>query len=949
MAEQIEPGSKEWALDFSKASSETFVKFLVDKAGESILAATLISVEEKLRINPNNELLSHNFLYAIACMLERYKLTGEAQLLLNLRKILQVICQDYHVERSRLVQMGIMGILSDIMTREAEKHMSMPAWTESDESIAVLHIISGFFPAIDDQNYHDITSSSNEFLCKGPSESNAQECGTSLNLFKFAFPKLFKICQKTHCSNSYKFLFLKMIYWGYDLLSDLVQIDELIRYTKNLINTNPCQEVNIVIGFSIVKVMSRKYVKWLIKERMDEFLKVKKPIILSWPRDRRFDIILSVFDSMATYWLSEDTISKFQIDEQNLFPTIETINSTLNHIMPEIDCGRPSQMSMNIKYNNLGKLVKDILNLPDISRHKGKLTVSPEGIRKFNDLVTFIVKTVDALIIRTDIDLVTSDLCDIEDLPVPIGPMDITWDLDRSACFNRVLGSSKSPEKLRTNPLVKALRLLSIFYEVNENWGILFGSLSSERLIDRSCFISEVLKEYINIINEIVQELNPLDRIPKSLFNVAEKYPFLMSMGHRQYLFRSKILITHPQINYQSEQYLPIIISRNNLFRTFAKKLNLAIEEAHQRWEITFIEEPGTGRGATKEFYTEFSRDCQRFHNGLWSGEAGEVIEGVSYVKPQSGLFPSPKFSSNPMTNSYLYSVGVIMAKSIIDRRRLDINFSHAFYKCLFKKNLDAQQLSLTDIKDVMPSIFKFVESLVDALREKWCIRMDNSLTIEEQNKAISNITCDGCTFEDLCVNFTLPGFPDIEMMEGGSDTILSIDNLENYLKLLIWWILYENPQKSIKEVRKGFERILDPSLMQYFYPHEFEELFCGLTKEQWTVDILKQNCVLEGLTVKKPVVQYLFEVLSSLSANDQRHFLQFVIATPRLPVGGLAALNPKLTISYKWVFGNPDNYLPVSFTCSNTLLITDYSCKEALEEKLLLAIREGRNSFDFS
>ena len=174
-----------------------------------------------------------------------------------------------------------------------------------------------------------------------------------------------------------------------------------------------------------------------------------------------------------------------------------------------------------------------------MSRHKGKLNASPERIRKFNDLVTFIVKTVDALIIHNDFLVVTPDLYDKRNFQVPLKPTDIILELYRSASFDRVLGSSKSPEELKTNPLVRALTLLSILYEVNENWGILFGSLSTERLIDRSCFISEVLKEVINRTK--VKELNPIEKLQSSLYEFAAKYPFLMLIEQRQFLIIEQI------------------------------------------------------------------------------------------------------------------------------------------------------------------------------------------------------------------------------------------------------------------------------------------------------------------------------------------------------------------------------------------------------------------------
>lgn len=43
-----------------------------------------------------------------------------------------------------------------------------------------------------------------------------------------------------------------------------------------------------------------------------------------------------------------------------------------------------------------------------------------------------------------------------------------------------------------------------------------------------------------------------------------------------------------------------------------------------------------------------------------------------------------------------------------------------------------------------------------------------------------------------------------------------------------------------------------------------------------------------------------LLDIMSELSPEDQRAFLRFVTGAPRLPPGGLAALNPKLTIVRK-------------------------------------------------
>lgn len=43
-----------------------------------------------------------------------------------------------------------------------------------------------------------------------------------------------------------------------------------------------------------------------------------------------------------------------------------------------------------------------------------------------------------------------------------------------------------------------------------------------------------------------------------------------------------------------------------------------------------------------------------------------------------------------------------------------------------------------------------------------------------------------GCSVEDLGLDFTLPGFPNIELKKGGKDIPVTIHNLEDYLRVCI-------------------------------------------------------------------------------------------------------------------------------------------------------------------
>ena len=41
-----------------------------------------------------------------------------------------------------------------------------------------------------------------------------------------------------------------------------------------------------------------------------------------------------------------------------------------------------------------------------------------------------------------------------------------------------------------------------------------------------------------------------------------------------------------------------------------------------------------------------------------------------------------------------------------------------------------------------------------------------------------------GCSVDDLGLDFTLPGYPNIELKKGGKDVPVSIHNLEEYLRV---------------------------------------------------------------------------------------------------------------------------------------------------------------------
>lgn len=79
--------------------------------------------------------------------------------------------------------------------------------------------------------------------------------------------------------------------------------------------------------------------------------------------------------------------------------------------------------------------------------------------------------------------------------------------------------------------------------------------------------------------------------------------------------------------------------------------------------------------------------------------------------------------------------------------------------------------------------------------------------------------------------------------------------------------------------------------------------------------------------------------VLSHLSADERKAFLQFTTGCSSLPPGGLANLHPRLTVVRK-VDGNDYSYPSVN-TCVHYLKLPEYSSEEILRHRLLAATYE--------
>ncbi|KAI3765712.1 hypothetical protein L2E82_15754 [Cichorium intybus] len=402
-------------------------------------------------------------------------------------------------------------------------------------------------------------------------------------------------------------------------------------------------------------------------------------------------------------------------------------------------------------------------------------------------------------------------------------------------------------------------------------------------------------------------------------------------------------------------------VSRNRILDSAAKVMEMYSSQKAVL-EVEYFGEVGTGLGPTLEFYTLLSHDLQKTGLNMWRCNSPESDvdhdeKKVDLILAPLGLFPCPfPLTVDTSEGGQFYKVmeyfrllGRVMAKALQDGRLLDLPLSAAFYKLVLGQELDLHDISLFD-----GEFGKTLQELQALVSRKQYLE-----SIHDRGEMV-NLRFRGAPVEDLCLDFTLPGYPDF-VLKSGDDNV-DLNNLEEYISLVVDATVKTGITRQMEAFRAGFNQVFDISSLQIFSPSELDYLLCG-RREMWEADTLVEHIKFDhGYTSKSPVVINLLEIMGEFNPEQQRSFCQFVTGAPRLPPGGLAVLNPKLTIVRKHsstsnntasnasgVSESADDDLPSVMTCANYLKLPPYSTKEIMYKKLLYAINEGQGSFDLS
>ncbi|TVU18117.1 hypothetical protein EJB05_34191 [Eragrostis curvula] len=360
--------------------------------------------------------------------------------------------------------------------------------------------------------------------------------------------------------------------------------------------------------------------------------------------------------------------------------------------------------------------------------------------------------------------------------------------------------------------------------------------------------------------------------------------------------------------------------------------------------EVEFDGEVGTGRGPTFEFYTTVSHELQRAGLGMWRGDNG----ASGFIHAPFGLFPKPWSSSSTSSQGIDFSevihkfklLGHLVARAVLDGRILDIPLSKAFYKIMLE-----QELNIYDIPLIDPELGKTVIEFQALVSRKKFLETSSIQT----SSPAADLSFHNVALDDLCIDFTLPGNPEYELVPRGSDKMLTLDNLGEYVSLVVDATVKSGIATQIEAFKSGINEVFALKTLKMFTEEDMERILCG-EHDAWASNNLEDHIEFEhGYDTSSPSVISFLEILREFGREEQRAFIQFTTGAPQLPLGGLASLDPKLTVVRKQCDGNVDDELPSVNTCRHFIKLPPYSSKDIMRKKLKYALSEGLGSFHLS
>ncbi|XP_021757008.1 E3 ubiquitin-protein ligase UPL6-like [Chenopodium quinoa] len=349
----------------------------------------------------------------------------------------------------------------------------------------------------------------------------------------------------------------------------------------------------------------------------------------------------------------------------------------------------------------------------------------------------------------------------------------------------------------------------------------------------------------------------------------------------------------------------------------FNQLSTLSDDDLRERIRVTFINELGVeeagvdGGGIFKDFMENVTRAAFDIQYGLFK----ETADHLLYPNPGSGLVHEQHLQ-------YFHFLGTILAKAMFEGILVDIPFATFFLSKLKQKHN-----YLNDLPSLDPELYRHL------------------IFLKHYQGDVSNLE-----LYFVIVNNEYGEQTEEELIPGGKNIRVTNENMIPFIHLIANHRLNYQIRQQSSHFLRGFQQLIQKEWIDMFNEHELQILISG-SLDGLDIDDLRSNTQYSGgYHAEHYVIEMFWEVLKSLSQENQMKFLKFVTGCSRGPLLGFKSLEPQFCIQRAAGSASEEalERLPTSATCMNLLKLPPYRSKEQLESKLLYAISSDAG-FDLS
>lgn len=152
----------------------------------------------------------------------------------------------------------------------------------------------------------------------------------------------------------------------------------------------------------------------------------------------------------------------------------------------------------------------------------------------------------------------------------------------------------------------------------------------------------------------------------------------------------------------------------------------------------------------------------------------------------------------------------------------------------------------------------------------------------------------------DLPFLFPTGNGVEIPLIPNGKQKLVTRENCDIYVQKITELLIGDTMKAIINSFVDGMSTILLPQYMSIFSAYELHDLFTGAETTISESDLRENVRVQHGYEKTSPQIAMLFSSILNMSHEEQRLFIRFTTGSDRLPVGGLASLEPKLTVALR-------------------------------------------------